>query len=205
MAKSLDPKFVFETARFHLRQVKFADASIMQAGWTLDPVAAEMLNEATTEWTVAKQQAYFSKHLSGNPTLLLGIYPRDSQQMIGLLILKTKPQDGLFTCSMLIGSKSWRGKRVAGEVSQVLHRLLFDELGYVKAKVNVRPQNKPMLWLLLQQGNWKKEAVLKDHIFDKQTGERSDILVFGMLANEWRNSAHAQTTTFEPFQARHAT
>lgn len=201
MARRFENDLVLETERFIVRQLQGKDASVLQSGWTLDPVAAEMLNTNREEWRLEVQRNYFERNLSGDPKLLLGIFVRKTQQLIGIYILTLKYDDGLFTTSVVVGAKSWRGLRVASEVSQVVHNHFFNVLGFAKAKANVRPQNKPMLWLLLQQGNWKTEAVLKDHIFDQQTKQRSDLLVFGMLAEEWRQSTHAKAKHFEPFRS----
>jgi RimJ/RimL family protein N-acetyltransferase len=202
MARRLEADLVLETERFALRQLRGSDASLLQAGWTLDPTAAEMLNTQLEEWSVEAQTRFFERHLSGDPKFLLGIFVRETSQLVGIVILTLQYDDGMFTSSIVIGPKSWRGLRVAAEISKPLHHHLFNVLGFLKAKANVRPQNKPMLWLLLQQGCWKKEATLKNHIYDQQTRLRGDLLVFGMLADEWRHSVHAASTSFLPFRTK---
>ena len=92
----------------------------------------------------------------------------------------------MFTISHLIGDTAWRGKGLTTETSDAIYGYLFDKLGYAKAKANVRPQNRPMLWLMLGGKTWRKEAHLVGHLRDAETGERRDILVLGMLASEWR-------------------
>jgi hypothetical protein len=43
---------------------------------------------------------------------------------------------------------------------------------------------------------WKREARLIKHLRLTATGERSDLLVFGMLADEWR--ARPENLRFKP-------
>lgn len=43
-----------------------------------------------------------------------------------------------------------------------------------------------MLWLMLSDKTWRKEARLVRHLRDAATGERKDMLVLGMMADDWR-------------------
>jgi RimJ/RimL family protein N-acetyltransferase len=104
---------------------------------------------------------------------------------IGLFIIKVKPKHGVFTISHLIGDRAWRGKDTTFLASELVYDYFFNTLGYAKATANVRPENKPMLWLMYNYV-WRKEARLIKHLRLAETKERSDLLVFGMLADEWR-------------------
>lgn len=162
-----------------------ADASQLQAGWTLDATASEMLNVERNEWTVSAQHNYFASAGRASDRLLLGIWTNAGNSLIGLYIIKFWPADDIFSYSTLIGNKAWRGKNTADETATSICGHFFNELGYVKAKTSVRPTNKPVLWLLMN-GVWKKEAKLQGQLLDRKTGERADVLVFGMLADDWR-------------------
>jgi RimJ/RimL family protein N-acetyltransferase len=198
MTRPVDTHIEIATDRFQLRQMRPSDATRLAAGWTLDPVAAEMLNSNLQEWSEDAQRSYFQRYLKGQPKLILGIFVRENKQLIGIYIITTDVPNATFTSSIVIGAKSWRGQRAAAEVSKAIYHHLFNVLGYAKAKANVRVQNKPMLWLLLQQGNWKREARLKQQLLDRQSKTRQDLYVFGMLAEDWRASVHAKTQSFVP-------
>lgn len=161
------------------------DASPSLESWIEDENAAAMLNTPRRSWTVAQQAEYFGKHEGRSDRHILGIFPKESKESIGLFIVKVKPKDGVFTISHLIGDPAWRGKDTTFRASELVYDYFFNILGYAKAKANVRPENKPMLWLMYNYV-WRKEARLIKHLRLAASKERSDLIVFGMLADEWR-------------------
>ncbi|QIG50919.1 GNAT family N-acetyltransferase [Nordella sp. HKS 07] len=172
-----------ESRNFILRRLTKADASERLFSWADDDLAAEMLNTKRRQWSLAEQAAFFA----GKPDkVLLAIVPRQQEYPIGFYSLHLQPRIGVFTISHLISDAAWRGKDLTAETSDPIYEYLFNKLDYAKAKANVRPQNRPMLWLMLGGKNWRKEARLVGHLRDAETGERSDLLVLGMLAQEWR-------------------
>jgi RimJ/RimL family protein N-acetyltransferase len=182
----IPPGDIFLTSpRFTLRRIKPDDAHPELIGWTLDAMAAEMLNAPQIAWPVEAQRAFFASFEKLPSKLLLGIFAKDDQRFIGFYILKLNPGNSTFTMSTLIGDAGWRGKGASGEASNAVCDYFFNTLGYVKAKANVRPQNKAMLWLMLT-GVWKKEARLVKHLAVPGTDDRADVFVFGLLADDWR-------------------
>jgi RimJ/RimL family protein N-acetyltransferase len=181
------PGDVFLTSpRFALRRLKLSDAQAGLVDWTLDALAAEMLNTPQRPWPVEAQKAYFSSFEKTPDKLLLGIFAKENQHLIGFYILKLNAGNSTFTISTLIGDVEWRGRNATAEASDAIYDYLFNTLGYVKAKANVRPQNKAMLWLMLS-GAWKKEARLVKHLVVPGSDGRADVYVFGLLADDWRN------------------
>lgn len=170
---------------FVMRPLLRGDASPALESWIDDDVTAEMLNTTRRKWTIAEQADYFAKHEEQQERLLLGIFPKREKQPIGLFILRLQPHEGIFIISHLIGDKAWRGRNVTSETSEAIYDYLFNSLGYAKAKAHVRPENKPALWLIYTY-IWRKEARLAKHLRLAASGERSDLLIFGILADEWR-------------------
>ena len=183
---------LFETARFVVKPLVASDAAEHLCDWTLDPLAAEMLNTPQRIWTIESQRTYFSSHEHRKDKHLLGIWAKDEAKLIGLYVISPHPGNQTFTLSTLIGDKAWRGKGTATEATDALYAYYFDQLGYAKAKANVRPQNKAMLWLMLS-GAWKKEAHLEKHLFDEEQGKRVDVYVLGLLAEDWRAERKANS------------
>lgn len=174
----------FETEAYKVRRLQDGDGAASLSMWTVDPVAAEMLNTPVGLWPVDNQNRYFRACGQNESQILLGLFPKPVGAAIGLLILKPNPELGIFTLSAVIGLKAKRGKDTMAGVAKPLFRFLFGTCGFAKAKCYVRPQNKAMQWLLLTNG-WKLEARMKSELLDVASGKRSDLLVFGLLHKEW--------------------
>jgi RimJ/RimL family protein N-acetyltransferase len=160
---------------FLIRSLTRGDASRAPESWIDDDNAAAMLNTACRRWTVAEQADYFAKQEADPRRFVLGIFPAQARDPIGLFVLNLKPKHGVFTISRLIGDKVWRGKDTTFEASEAVYDYLFDTLGYAKAKASVRAENKPMLWLMYNHV-WKREARRVKHLRLSGTEERSDRL-----------------------------
>ncbi len=192
MAALPPPSFVIRSENFTLRPMVPDDASPGMESWTEDEVIVEMLNARRQRWTVAEQVAYFSSY-DGGSRLLLGVFPKDRAEPIGVFIVKLRQDDKLMMITHLLGNKEWRGTGASREASIAVFDYFFNRLGYAKAKANVRTNNKAMQWLLLN-GGWQVEARLHKHLREKSTGARADVLVFGILADEWRARRNSAMT-----------
>lgn len=174
-----------------MRPLTRADAREKLVSWTEDALAAEMLNTPQRPWRMAEQAAYFARFENMPDKKLLGIFPRQESHPVGVYFLQLRPRHGTLVISHLIGDVAWRGKGATDETAEAIYQYFFDKLGYAKAKANVRPQNRVILWLLLRGGLWKKEARLVGHLRESATGKRADLLVLGLLADEWRAARRA--------------
>ena len=181
------PPFFIElkSPRYLLRTLAPSDAGPSLEVWTLDPLAAEMMNAQLQRWDIGRQHAYIASFQNRKDKHLLGMFPLGTASPVGLYILRFNQPNGTFVISNMIGDKAWRGNGSSAECSDAIYDYLFNTLGYSKAKANVRPQNKAMLWLMLNSA-WKRECKLKQHLRDIETKERSDIYTFGLLAREWQ-------------------
>jgi RimJ/RimL family protein N-acetyltransferase len=195
MVRLPPPTFVIRSDCFLIRPLTRGDASPELESWIDDDNAAAMLNTRRRSWTVAEQADYFTKQASNPRRFILGIFPAQAKDPIGLFVMNLNPKHGVFTISHLIGDKLWRGKDTTFRASEAVYDYFFNTLDYAKAKANVRAENKPMLWLMYNHV-WKREARLIKHLRLTATGERSDLLVFGMLADEWR--ARPESLRFKP-------
>ena len=188
----------FETERFRIAPLTPVDASAQLSDWTLDPLGAEMLNESQKPWPIEHQRRYFASQAATPGQIMLGIREKASNKLIGFFLIDPNPKALTYTLTTLIGEKQWRGSHVLPEVSEPVNDHFFNKLGYTKAKANVRPHNRAMLWLMAN-GAWKREARLVQHLRESVTGRRVDVLVMGMLADDWRN--YMQRKKKQPWQA----
>ncbi len=193
MAELPPPSFIIQTENFLIRPMVRGDACTALESWTDDEVAAEMLNTRRRQWSIAEQVAYFSKYEGRRTRFLLGVFPKHEREPIGVFIAKLRPQESTMLVTHLIGNKDWRGRAASREASIGIFDFFFNRLDYKKANANVRPNNKAMLWLLLN-GGWHKEAHLIKHLRLKASGERSDLIVMGILADEWRAKRESANT-----------
>jgi RimJ/RimL family protein N-acetyltransferase len=179
------------TTRFLIRPLAADDAALHVSEWTLDALAAEMLNVSQTLWPVGEQKAFFARNAMSPSQHLLGIWGKEEHKLIGLFIVEPQPNKRTFTLTMIIGEKKWRGRGVTAEVSDALYDHYFNKLSYAKAKANVRPHNRAMLWIMAN-GAWRKEAHLVKHLRDKSSNTRVDVLVMGLLAEDWRKNVRTR-------------
>ena len=188
----------FETERFRIAPLTPVDASAQLSDWTLDPLGAELLNESQKPWPIEHQRRYFAAQATSPGQIMLGFREKVSNRLIGFFLIEPNPKALTYTLTTLIGEKQWRGSHVLPEASEPVQDHFFNKLGYAKAKANVRPHNRAMLWLMAN-GAWKREARLVQHLRESVTGRRVDVLVMGMLADDWRN--YMQRNKKQPWQA----
>lgn len=181
------------TEKFLLRPLRKGDACAALEKWTEDEEAAEMLNMRPHRWSIAEQESYFSKFEGQRTRFLLGLFPNGVNEPVGLFIVKLRPEDSVMLVTHLLGNRGWRGTGATREGSIGLFDYFFNTLDYRKAKANVRPGNKAMLWLLLN-GGWRQEAYLAKHLRLNASGARADVIVMGILADEWRAAGHGIKT-----------
>ena len=181
------PPFLVEldTPRFKLRTLAPSDAGPGLEEWTLDPLSAEMMNATLKRWEIGRQCAFIDSYRNRKDRHLLGMFPRNGARPVGLYMLRFNQPNGTFVISNMIGDRAWRGNACSQECADAIYDYLFNKLGYSKAKANVRPQNKAMLWLMFNSA-WKRECKLKLHLCDIDTKLRSDMYTFGLLAREWQ-------------------
>ena len=182
----LPPQIIeLRTPNFVLRTLQPGDEGPELESWTLDPIVAEMMNAELKTWKIERQRSFFATGLSRPDRRFIGIFPAGSAVPIGVFIIKLNVSKGTFVISTLIGDKSWRGKNVTTECADQIYRLMFVNHGFWKAKANILPSNKAMLWLL-SRGPWKREGRLRHHLRNSATGERMDVLAFGLIKPAWQ-------------------
>jgi RimJ/RimL family protein N-acetyltransferase len=174
-----------ETERFSIRPLTALDAAPHLCAWTLDPLGAEMLNQSQHVWAIEDQRRLFAAQANNPSQLRLGIWAKEINKLIGFFIVDLHPKNQAYTLTTLIGELSWRGQHVIGEAADVIHGHFFEKLGFLKAKANVRPHNKSMLWMM-SHGGWRKEAHLIKHIRDNVNQTRVDVLAMGLLPKDWK-------------------
>jgi RimJ/RimL family protein N-acetyltransferase len=192
-----------ESERFLIRPLTVLDAAPHVSEWTLDPLGAEMLNQPQQLWPIEQQRRLFANQASNPGQLHLGIWAREINKLIGFFIVDLHPKNQTYTLTTLIGELQWRGQHVIRETADLLHGHFFEKLGFIKAKANVRPHNRSMRWMMAN-GGWRTEAHLVKHLRDIATQTRVDVLVMGLLADQWRENVVRQKRFAIERQSRQA-
>ncbi len=174
-----------ESKRFLIRPLTVLDAAPHLCEWTLDPLGAEMLNQPQHLWAIEQQRRLFANQSDQKGQLHLGIWAKEINKLIGFFIVEPHPKNQTYTLTTLIGELQWRGQHVIRETADLLHGHFFEKLGFAKAKANVRPHNRSMRWMMAN-GGWRTEAHLVKHLRDITSATRVDVMVMGLLADEWR-------------------
>ena len=187
MAVLPPPEIILQSETFVIRRLVRGDASPKLESWIEDENAAAMINTRPRHWTVAEQAEFFAKREGQQKEIVLGIFPKMSTVPIGLFMVKVKLKHSVFVVSLLIGNTSWRGKDTTAESSWLVYDYFFNTLGYAKARANIRPENRAVIWHMYRDA-WRKEARLTKHLRMAGSAKRFDLIAFGMLADEWRTT-----------------
>jgi ribosomal-protein-alanine N-acetyltransferase len=178
-----------ETERFLIRSMTERDATGILRAWIANPELMGALNMPARNLG-AGEIARFIAGFDDKTRHLVGIFVRQTQGLIGLVLMDVNAQHALVKFSGFIGDRNWRGKEVFEEVGTGLFDELFKLRGLEKATAQVWEKNYAALVPLRRLG-FKIEGYLRDEIkaFDR-SGRRSQFLL-GILASDWKPWKHA--------------
>ncbi len=181
-----------ETERFVLRSLTPDDATPTYIGWWNDPEVQSGLNFPARGW--GKQEAV--RHISqfNNKTSFhLGIFCKKTDRMIGFFAMFVQPINKVAKTNIVIGEKDYWGKRVVQEVRGRMLTFLFETLEMEKVKGEIMGRNYASIFNSKELG-FTCEGILRSEV-PCFSGGRTDVFVFGLLRDEWREK---QKTAKEP-------
>ncbi len=173
-----------ETERFRLRSLKPVDASQRWLSWVSDPEVVHPANAPVRH--MSRQQ--LADHIAGHDNYtryLIGIFDKASGIQIGFYFIDVDRPHDTATFNVIIGEKSFWGKRVVNETRAALIDHFFDKLGMAKICGGPLSRNFPMIFNDKAQG-WVYEGTLRGHFRSVVDGSRLDQLRFRFLPHEWR-------------------
>lgn len=171
-----------------MRKVWAGDACQACSDWLQDPDTAEMLNLVPGPWPVEAQAKFFASFKGQDRQCLLGLF--EGSRLVGLFLLTLNPEHGTFMITHLIGDRRDRGKGHSERAMVALLDYFFNKLDYVKAKCNVNPSNRAVLWSLLTKG-WRKEGRLEKQMRSRHSSARHDLICLAMFRPDL-NLAHGE-------------
>ena len=168
------------SSRFVVRPVGEEDLNERYLSWIKDPDINRTLDVGSERPTIDSLKEYVATH-DGSKKILFGIYTREGLH-IGTHSFNHDGVHKMATLGAMVGDKAFWGKGVILETRSAILDWAFDELGCNKIQSGCYSTNYPAIYNFKRQ-NWKKEGVLRAHRI--VSGESVDLLLFGMLAEEW--------------------
>ena len=126
--------------RVYLRALEVGDATERYSGWLSDPQVNHFL--ATKSATVPQLKQYITEKNQKDDCVLLGIFLKDSDAMVGTIKLEYIDYDKRTAdIAIMLGDRSQAGKGLGGEAMRVLIRYAFSNLGLSEITLCVVVQN----------------------------------------------------------------
>ncbi len=178
---------MLETERLRLRAFREEDLERFHR-WRND-LALMRLDQpgAVRPERLMDTRAWLERVLSDEKTIFFALGHKASGDFIGTVSLRNldlKNQNA--ELAILIGEPENRGRGVGGEALSVLLDYAFGELGLYRVYLWVLAYNEPAIRLYRRLG-FKEEGRLRAQVW--RDGARHDVLVFGLLRDEWRARA----------------
>lgn len=179
-----------DSERFKVRSLDIADATPRWGEWLNDPHASLMLNARPRRLEPAELQAYINK-FDQISNLLLGVFVKDSGQLIGFGTVEIVDGGHKVLPTVLIGEPEFRNFGVMSELRDTVAVHFFEVLGFDGALASVLEHNTIIIHALQARG-WTLKQRLPKHK-KSATGEGfHDLLIFEITRETWRRYARAQ-------------
>lgn len=170
-----------ETERFELRSLTEADATERYLGWLRDPEVMRYVNARREETTRDELRAFILRHDNRN-NFLLGIFARPGGVHIGNLSAECHPIHRSAKLGVLIGDRSYWGRRAVLEARSALLDFLFGAAAMEKAWGPCYAHNVPALFNYRMLG-FSVEGVQRAHVVCD--GARMDVVNFALFRGDW--------------------
>jgi len=176
------PRVEIETDRFTLRGVTRDWLGRHSFHWAENAEFLDGLSWPAGPYTRRKWTRRFSR--SDNcKTFHFAIFPRGSDRLIGAHgVSFSEPGSALLYVA--IGDKDWWGKGVVQEVRSALLDFVFDQAGGHRAHGQVHARNAASIYNYQRLG-FHHEGTLRQQRILPSLGEPVDMLVFGLLKEDW--------------------
>jgi len=191
--------FDIQTQLFEGRDVRFGPIDFekdpeIESGWTHDSEFMRMydMGPARPMSVAMMKKSYekLEKEIEEEKNLYyFAIRAKEDDRLIGkALIYRIEWSNGNGMLRLGIGSADDRRKGYGSQAMQMLLRYMFAELNLFRVSVDVPEYNEAALALVRKFGF--VEEVRRRQALDRD-GRRWDLLVFGLLQDEWMNQAKA--------------
>lgn len=181
-----------ETENFTLRSIEREDANDRLADWMADPDVMIGFNLPRRRLSRAELVSFALNH-DNRSRFCLMLRPKGKKDPIGLFTATVDLGNSVAESAVVIGEKTYWGQDVVRETRTALIDFLFNDLGLHKIFGRTHSRNFSSIYNYKVLG-FKCEGILRQQIYNSQSDERLDQLIFGMLRDEWMDRGAAKVS-----------
>ena len=171
-----------ETARFIHRTIDSSYATEDWGSWLLEPSTLKALNAAPIELDVAMIRSYIAT-FDRKKSHLLGIFDKDSGQLIGIRAIYIDWHHREFMVNILIGQVGQRSNGAMRETRDALYHVLFEDWGLEVVRASVMGSNTFVNTYMQAEGWTIIQRTLKRAV---ASGEMVEVLEYQMTRDQHR-------------------
>jgi len=175
------PHYKIETDRFMIESIVPRRFAAETLHWTADPDVMNGIGLEAGNWPLRRWRQHFRTQQQTNVTCL-GIRVKTTGKPIGLHTLEFTA-GRVARIGVAIGEKDWWGSGVVKEARGAIVDFLFGSLGIERVWSLVSARNFASIANYHALG-FTHEGILRQH-GTGAPGDRSDMLAFAMLKDEW--------------------
>lgn len=180
------------TERFTLERVTYRQLARKTFAWSNDAELMYLLGQPSTAWTWRKWLKTF-RPLRAERGICWLIYPNGSDDLIGYhSVLFTKNNVGQLT--VVIKDRDWWGKQLVIETRSAIFDYIFNKTQCHRLVGMPLARNMPSIFNYQALG-FTTEGVLRKHTMDYERDEMTDIVIFGILREEWLDRQNTKSTS----------
>ena len=176
-----------QTRRFDLRSLGSDDATDTYVSWWNDEEIQFGLGAQPRKWNAHDAQRHIDS-FDNKTRFHIGIFPKGEELPIGFIAVFLEPGK-LARTNIVVGNKEYWGKRVPIEVRARILDLLFGPFGIERVYGRIHGRNLASIFNYKALG-YSAEGVQRQHVIGPG-GKRMDILLFGILKEEWLRKREA--------------
>ncbi|QLQ05070.1 MAG: GNAT family N-acetyltransferase [Anaerolineae bacterium] len=175
---------LYESASFCLVAPDPDHDAEIEAGWSHDAARAVSRPPAGTPLSKAQvQKRYEAAQSRERGEILLAVRTRADDRLVGFVRFYWIVWAGYAMLRYAFGDPALHGDGYAQELLQLILRYAFDELGFYRLLAHVVSDETATIRVFRAAG-FRQEV--RQHLAFQHHGQRWDLLVYGLLADEWR-------------------
>ena len=174
---------LIETPHLYLRTLTVDDATKRWAEWFDHPDVQHGINWAPQKKTRGDIVAYI-RTFDLRSNLLLGIFDRTNDLLIGFLTVQIDWKLGRFLVSTVVGEPDYRHRGVLLEITPPFRAYFFATLGLKIMTATVLATNKAIIGYLEKTG-WTLDQTLRNQVKAHADGTMVDLCLYAITREAW--------------------
>lgn len=169
--------------RIYLRNLSEADVQGHYSEWLNNPDNTRYNSHGRFPYSISNLFRYVGEIENDNSNLVLAVVEKSNDLHIGNIALQGISWiDRAADLSFILGNKDFAGKGYMFDAGVLLINHAFNALNLHRITCGTSAENKGMI-RLAEKLNFKMEGLRREAIFKQ--GKYADIIVFGILKDEW--------------------